>query len=39
MKNDVNDANVAEAALREQQLKKQRDQEAIRKALSNIPVD
>ena len=39
MKNDVNDANVAEAAQREQQLKKQRDQAAIRKAMSNIPVD
>ena len=39
MKNDVNDANVAEAAQREQQLKKQRDQQAIRKAMSNIPVD
>jgi hypothetical protein len=39
MKNDVNDANVAEAAQREQQMKKQRDQEAIRKAMSNIPVD
>ena len=39
MKNDVNDANVAEAAQREQQLKKQRDQEAIRRAMSNISPD
>jgi hypothetical protein len=39
VKNDVNDANVAEAAQREQQLKKQRNQEIIRKAMSNIPMD
>jgi len=39
MKNDVNDASVAEAAQREQQLKKQRNQEIIRKAMSNIPMD
>ncbi len=39
MKNDVNDASVAEAAQREQQLKKQREQQIIRKAMSNIPTD
>jgi hypothetical protein len=37
MKNDINDATVAEAAHREQQLQAQRDEAIIRRAISNIP--
>ena len=39
MKNDVNDATVAEAAHREQQLQAERNAAVIRRAMSNIPVD
>lgn len=37
MKNDINDATVAEAAQREATLQAERDEQIIRKALSNIP--
>lgn len=39
MKNDVNDATVAEAAHREQQLQAERNAAVIRRAMSNIPAD
>ena len=39
MKNDINDATVAEAAHREQQLQAQRDEAVIRRALANIPTE
>ena len=39
MKNDVNDATVAEAAHREQQLQAERNAAVIRRAMSHIPVD
>lgn len=39
MKNDINDATVAEAAHREQQLQAQRDEAVIRRAISNIPTE
>lgn len=39
MKNDVNDAAVAEAAHREQQLQADRNAAVIRRAMSNIPAD
>jgi hypothetical protein len=39
MKNDVNDATVAEAAHREQQLQAEKNAAVIRRAMSNIPAD
>lgn len=39
MKNDMNDATVAEAAHREQQLQAERNAAVIRRAISNIPGD
>ena len=39
MKNDMNDATVAEAAHREQQLQAERNAAVIRRAMSNIPAD